>query len=102
VLTGLVEEVLGVALVLTGDEMEPDSAGGSLPLAKRPCGGSALWCLLTRQLEYGAHSEEAKPGTRRQLRRCLAWWLIDDIAWRGAARCLDEQSRAGGADGEKV
>jgi hypothetical protein len=42
--TGLVREVPGVALVLAVDEMEPDLAGGSLPLAKRSCGGSALWC----------------------------------------------------------
>jgi hypothetical protein len=58
VLTGLVREVPGVTLVLAVDEMEPDSAGGSLPLAKRSCGGSELWCLLTRQLEDGARLEE--------------------------------------------
>jgi hypothetical protein len=58
VLTGLVREVPGVALVLAVDEMEPDSAGGSLSLVKRSCGGSALLCLLTRQLEDGARSEE--------------------------------------------
>jgi hypothetical protein len=58
VLTGLVREVPGVTLVLAVDEMEPDPAGGSLPLAKQSCGGSVLWCLLTRQLENGAHSEE--------------------------------------------
>jgi hypothetical protein len=58
VLTGLVREVPGVTLVLTVDEMEPDSAEGSLSLAKRSCGGSTLWCLLTRQLEDGARSEE--------------------------------------------
>jgi hypothetical protein len=42
VLTGLVREVPGVALVLTVDEMEPDSAGGSQSLVKRSCSGSAL------------------------------------------------------------
>jgi hypothetical protein len=94
VLTGLVREVLGVALVLTVDEMELDSAGGSQPLVKQPCHGSALWCLLTRQHEDGTHSEEVKPSMRRQLRWCLAWWLVDSIAWRGVARCLDEQGRA--------
>jgi hypothetical protein len=56
--------------------MESDSAGGSLSLVKQPCGGSALWCLLNRQHEDGTRSEEAKPGTRRQL------------------RCLNEQGRA--------
>jgi hypothetical protein len=85
VLTGLVEEVLGVALVLTVDEMEPDSARGSLSLVKRPCGDSMPWCLLTRQHEDDARSEEVKPGTMRQLRRCLAWWLVNGVAWRGAA-----------------
>jgi hypothetical protein len=44
-------------------------------------GGLVLWCLFTRPHEDGARSEEAKPDTRRQLRWCLAWWLIDDIAW---------------------
>jgi hypothetical protein len=90
VLIGLVREVLGVALVLTVDEMELDSAGGSQPLAKQPCHGSVLWCLLTRQHEDGTHSEEAKPSMRRQLRWRLAWWLIDSIAWRGAAGEVDE------------
>jgi hypothetical protein len=56
VLTVLVGEVPGVALVLAVDEMEPNSAGGSLPLTKRIYGGSTLWCLLTRQHEDGAHS----------------------------------------------
>jgi hypothetical protein len=42
VLTDLVGEVPRVTLVLTVDEMEPDSAGGSLSLVKQPCGGSAL------------------------------------------------------------
>jgi hypothetical protein len=51
-------EEFGAQAVLAVDEMEPDSAGGSLTLAKRSCGGSALWCLLTRQLEDGARSEE--------------------------------------------
>jgi hypothetical protein len=63
------EEVPRVALVLTMDKMEPDSAGGSLSLVKQPCGNSALWCLLTQQHEDGTRSEEAKSGTRRQLRR---------------------------------
>jgi hypothetical protein len=58
VLTGLVREVPGVALVLAVDEMEPDSTGGSLSLVKRSCSGPALWCLLTWQLEDGARSEE--------------------------------------------
>jgi hypothetical protein len=56
--------------------------------------GLALWCLLTRQHEDDARSEEVKPDTRRQLWRRLAWWLIDGIAWWGAARCLDEQGIA--------
>jgi hypothetical protein len=94
VLAGLVGEVHGVALVLTVDEMEPDSARSSLSLAKRPCSGSTLWCLLTRKHEDGARSEEVKPGTRQQLRQRLAWWLVDGIAWRGAPRRLDEQGRA--------
>jgi hypothetical protein len=47
VLVSLVEEVPRVALVLAVDEMEPDSAGGSLASVKQPCGGSALWCFLT-------------------------------------------------------
>jgi hypothetical protein len=51
-------EVRGAQAVLVVDEMEPDSPGGSLSLVKRSCGGSALWCLLTRQLEDGTHSEE--------------------------------------------
>jgi hypothetical protein len=42
------------------DEMEPDSVGGSLSFVKRSCGGSALWCLLTRRLEDGARSEEGR------------------------------------------
>jgi hypothetical protein len=52
------EEEFGAQPVLAVDEMEPDSTGGSLLLVKRSCGGSALWCLLTRQLEDGARSEE--------------------------------------------
>jgi hypothetical protein len=24
----------------------------------------------------------------------MAWWLVDDIAWRGAARSLGEQGKA--------
>jgi hypothetical protein len=47
VLVSLVEEVPRVALVLAVDEMELDSAGGSLPSVKQPYGGSALWCFLT-------------------------------------------------------
>jgi hypothetical protein len=31
---------------------------------------------------------------RWQLRRRLAWWLVDDIAWRGAAWSLSEQGRS--------
>jgi hypothetical protein len=69
VLTGLVGQVPRVTLVLTVDEMELDSARGSLSLVKQPYGGSALWCLLTRQHEDGTRSEEAKSGMRRQLRR---------------------------------
>jgi hypothetical protein len=75
-----------------------DGAGLSQRLT---AGGSALWCLLTRQLEDGARSKEVKLGTRWQLRRRLAWWLVNGIAWRGAVRCLDEQGRAGEVDGEK-
>jgi hypothetical protein len=51
-------EVRGAQAVLVVDEMEPDPAGGSLSLVKQSYGGSALWCLLTRQLEDGARSEE--------------------------------------------
>jgi hypothetical protein len=58
VLTGLVGEVPGVALVLAVDEMELDSAGGSLSLVKQICGSSTLWCLLTTQDEDSACSDE--------------------------------------------
>jgi hypothetical protein len=73
VLTGLVGEVPGVALVLAVDEMELDSTGGSLSLVKRIYGSSTLWCLLTTQDEDSACSDKVKPGMRRQLRQCLAW-----------------------------
>jgi hypothetical protein len=49
--------------------------------------------LLTRQLEDGARSKEAKPGTRWQLRRRLAWWLVGGIALRKEARPLGEQDK---------
>jgi hypothetical protein len=58
-LTGLVGEVPGVTLVLAVDEMEPDTAGGSLPLAKWICSGSA--------------SSACSPGVRLPTSSAVGW-----------------------------
>jgi hypothetical protein len=62
-LTGLVREVPRVTLVLVVDEMESDSAEGSLPSVKWICGGSVLWCLFTRsQATHGVGGQVGKLG----------------------------------------
>jgi hypothetical protein len=83
VLVSLVGEVPRVALVLAVDEMEPDSAGGSLPSVKQPCGGSALWCFLTRQLEDGLRGSSSG----------RAWLGGSSVALLGEERCDASVSR---------